>query len=72
MSDPNPVPAFPVPDTCYPNGEIQYGSHGMTLRQWYAGMALQGLIAAGFGNPDGTAAVQAVAQADALIAAEGK
>ena len=31
--------AFPVPD-----GAGQIGREGMTLRQWYAGMALQGIL----------------------------
>jgi len=37
-------PAFPVQDEVYGNGERQYGSNGMTLRDWFAGMALQGII----------------------------
>lgn len=35
-------PAFPMPDT-----ELQDGWQGMTLRDWFAGMALQGLLASG-------------------------
>ena len=38
-------PAFPVQDEVYGNGERQYGSNGMSLRDWFAGMALQGLLA---------------------------
>ena len=45
-------PAFPVPDSHHANGQVQYGTNGMTLRQWYAGMALQGLCA----NPELTSA----------------
>lgn len=33
---PNDDHAFPVPDTRHPNGEITYGSTGMTLRDWFA------------------------------------
>jgi hypothetical protein len=33
--------AFPVPDTIYPNGQVQYGHNGMTLRDWFAGQSLQ-------------------------------
>ncbi len=38
-------PAFPVADTHYPNGQIQYGCNGMSLRDWFAGQALAGLCA---------------------------
>ena len=37
-------PAFPVPDSHYPNGQVQYGSNGMPLRDWFAGQALVGLL----------------------------
>lgn len=30
-------PAHPVADFVCPNGQVQQGSYGMTLRQWYAG-----------------------------------
>ena len=32
-------PAFPVPDTYHPNGQVQYGATGMSLRDWFAGNA---------------------------------
>ena len=38
-------PAFPVPDTHHPDGQIQYGTNGMSLRAWYAGKALVGVLA---------------------------
>lgn len=46
-----------------------YSTPGMTLREWYAGLALQGLLA----SPDRAASIKgyardAVAFADALIA----
>jgi hypothetical protein len=37
--------AFPVPDKVYGNGEIQYGSDGMTLRDKFADSALKGILA---------------------------
>lgn len=51
---------------------------GMTMRQWYAGMALQGIyahpdkIAGSFSTPTGREAIAAVCfhQADAMIAHE--
>ncbi len=64
-------PAFPVPDVYHPNGQIEYGSPGMSLRAYFAGQALTGLLA----NSEGERtfheidwAVCAVRQADALIA----
>ena len=39
-------PAFPSPDTVHPNGQVQYGTFGMTLRDWFAGQALVAVIAA--------------------------
>ena len=62
-------PAFPVPCS---GSEVKY-FEGMTLRQWYAGMALQGMI----GRVDaiysaGMARAEAIAewayeQADAML-----
>jgi hypothetical protein len=44
-------PAFPESASGpYPNGEIVLGRPGMTLRDWFAGMALQGR-ATRLGNP---------------------
>jgi hypothetical protein len=37
-------PAFPVPDVECANGQIQYGSSGMTLRAWLAGKAMAGIL----------------------------
>ena len=36
--------AFPIPDTHYPNGEVHYGTPGMTLRDYFAAKAMQALI----------------------------
>ena len=38
--------AFPINDTHYPNGQIQYGCVGMTLRDYFAAKAMQGYISA--------------------------
>jgi hypothetical protein len=38
-------PAFPVADTIYPNGQMQYGFNGMSLRDYFAGQALAGILA---------------------------
>jgi len=47
---------------------IEPPQRGITLREHYAGLAFQGLLASGDGYAD-AAAVRAVEQADALIAA---
>ena len=38
-------PAFPVPDTYYPDGQLQHRNPGMTLLDWYAGQLLTGYVA---------------------------
>lgn len=62
-------PAFPFPSVTNANGDCQYGANGMTLREYYAGLAMQGLLAgaARLINPEDDAA-DAVVAADALIA----
>ncbi len=40
---PNDFPAFPVPDTIYPTGQIQFGTNGMSLRDYFAAQAMQGM-----------------------------
>lgn len=38
-------PAFPLPETILPDGRIvQVNYPGMSLRDWFAGMALQGMV----------------------------
>jgi hypothetical protein len=75
-------PAFPRPNTIQekygPVGErlddvILCGSPGMTLREYYAGLAMQGILAAqihGFNDQpsNGPFACMSVQMADALIA----
>ena len=43
-------PAFPVQDTVYPNGQVQTGTYGMTLLDWYAGQE----TLAEFDHPEAT------------------
>ena len=43
-------PAFPTPDTHHPDGQIQYGANGMSLRDWFAGQALVGMLSGYVGN----------------------
>ena len=38
----NNQPAFPFPAYTYPNGEINHGEGGMTLRDYFAAKAMQG------------------------------
>lgn len=49
--------AFPRPVSESPNGDIEYAELGMTLRDYFAGKAMAGLIAShahpqSFGYPD--------------------
>jgi hypothetical protein len=39
-------PAFPIADVLYPNGNVQPGWNGMTLRDWFATHATDADIAA--------------------------
>lgn len=74
-------PAFPIAPVTHPNGDVEYGSLGMSLRDYFAGQALQGLLsgmAAGSGllgafKKDSITEFKAVAgfaygHADAMIA----
>lgn len=56
-------PAFPTE-----GGLTRPRSDGMTLRDYFAAKAMQGLITNRYGGPDVTAAV-AYAQADAMLKA---
>lgn len=61
--------AFPTSEIRAPNGMvISPGSDGMSLRDWFAGQALAGLLANKYDVPD-SAAFQAYRFADALLAA---
>ena len=73
MSKRDGGPAFPFECKWHKKDGSTLGPHpGMTLRQWYAGMALQaGLARAGngWGDPEGVAK-DAFAYADAMLAQE--
>jgi hypothetical protein len=77
MSDPikDGGAAFPRPDMEYRNGQIEIGSNGMTLRDWYAGQALAGLLGSGIASERGQShedvAEVAYLNADAMIAERG-
>jgi hypothetical protein len=70
-------PAFPVPDTYHPNGQVQYGSCGMSLRDYFAGRAMQAELTGrshpnSGGNPvdyAGPICERAYQLADAMLAA---
>ena len=71
-------PAFPQTVAFSPNGEaVTAGMYfaegpGMTLRDWFAGMALQGIIGSIFCTPEVTfkeCAGRAYGMADAMITA---
>lgn len=48
MSDKDGGQAFPVSLFPGPMGDLHAGEPGMTLRDWFAGQALAGLMANGF------------------------
>jgi hypothetical protein len=69
-------PAFPVPDSHYANGQVQYGTCGMSLRQHFAGLAMAALLSREDTIANGAEelvhrelARLAYQQADAMIAA---
>ncbi len=68
MSDEN-EPAFPMPHYTRPDGDIVWGSPGLTKRELFAAMALQGLLSAPnqIGSPQ-RCATDAAELADALLA----
>jgi len=58
-------PAFPIPDFVNGNGDVQFGSIGLTKREYFAAMAMQGILS---NNLDWiNVAVSSVDFADALI-----
>jgi hypothetical protein len=67
-------PAFPVADTVHSTGHVQYGVNGMTLRDYFAGQALMGILAAAnFGSTKDWIGQKAYEAADAMLAVrEGK
>lgn len=68
----NGGPAFPVNDTYHGVGNIERGSEGMTLRDFFAAKAMQGEIAASAGGqqpPPDAVAEYAYKVADAMLKA---
>jgi hypothetical protein len=69
----NGGPAFPVAPTMNPDGSVWYhGKDGMTLRDYFAAAALQGICANLHCTPQVTfkeVSQRAYAQADAMLAA---
>jgi hypothetical protein len=63
--------AFPFPSFNGPNA-VEWGSPGMTLREYYAGLAMQGLLASEtldyHASSSESLARHAVSKADALLA----
>ena len=67
--------AFPASLTLTGEGRLEFPLSGMTLRQWYAGMAMSGLLATNEyyrSEEFKTVAKMAFAQADAMIALENQ
>lgn len=73
MSNDNAIaPAFPIASVANANGEMQWGSDGLTKREYFAAMAMQGMLASeteasNYGHVS-LLAEQAVKRADALLA----
>jgi hypothetical protein len=64
-------PAFPFPDIVNANGDVQSGCNGMSLRDWFAGQALAGLMTISYLPPSGCVELAWYA-ADKMIAAREK
>jgi len=61
-----------MPDSHHANGQVQYGHLGMTLRDYFAAAALQGLLSdSNTGGSDSQFAESAYAYADAMLKARG-
>lgn len=72
MSTPTPNdggPAFPLQSI---GPEFQHGYCGMTLRDWFAGVALQGVIVANYQENWNSASAESYKYADAMIAARAE
>jgi hypothetical protein len=67
MSIRDDSPAFPVPDTYHPNGQVEYGATGMTLRDYFAAQVLIGLSIQRKGLTDEHDARNAYSLADAML-----
>jgi hypothetical protein len=62
--------AFPLPKQVFgENIHLEYADKGMTLRDYFAAIALQGLLADGYNGSCNRAAINAYDYADAMIKA---
>ena len=71
MTEPN-MPARPVPDMVYPNGQVQYGFNGLTIREEFARTAMLGLLTSQTFSSLTNLGETSVRMADALIEALNK
>ena len=70
MTDTSKVPdepAFPIPDFHFPEGQVQPGHNGMTLRDYFAGQALAGIMGCDDIVPLEVAAVESYRVADEML-----
>ena len=70
MTDTSKVPdepAFPIPDFHFSGGQVQPGHNGMTLRDYFAGQALAGIMGSGDIFPPDSAASRSYCVADAML-----
>ena len=68
MSERDGGPAFPGPTAIGPAGDVYPGFSGMSLRDWFAGHALAGLLAHASGEAPESAPRKAYQLADAMLA----
>ena len=66
---PNNIPAFPKQGHVFPNGEVDWGNDGMSLRDYFAGQVLAGIYARSISAQlsERDIALLAYAQADEMI-----
>jgi hypothetical protein len=69
--NPENPPAFPVPDSVHLNGQVQFGTNGMLLRDYFAAQVVSAIDQRSFkGTPD-SIAEEAYLLADAMLRARG-
>jgi hypothetical protein len=59
--------AFTIPSVPLPNGEVAWGTGGLTKREYFAAQAMQGLLAKGDWESYAAIAKASVTSADTLI-----
>lgn len=60
---------FAFPSVAMPNGDFLYGANGLTKREHFAALAMQGLIAARYSMIESDLSLLSVKHADELLAA---